>query len=244
MITDPIIPSGFELPPLGRVYIPDPRDMKYPLGTVIAPSAKGRNWQKTGRIWFPYKGFSWKNQKLSDCTWHGVGHAHQLAPIVRKNIFDISTGCYPWSQRNDEWAGENYEGTSVRAAIEFFRQPNTLPGGPTVSGYRWARNMDEALWRLSASPEEGGGPLVLGTDWYAGCDNLQSNPPEENWWTPTGRNRGGHCYVIWGLAGKSKYVLTGNSHPGNNQARMSLDVLEYLVFQANGEAAAIQEIAK
>lgn len=227
------------LPATGRIYIPDPRDARYPLSSVLAPEAKRkRNWSN-GRVWLPFKGHHWRNQKLSDCTWHGVGHAHQLAPVVRKNIFEISAGCYPWAQRHDEWPGEAYEGTSVRAAIEYFRQ---VLG--TVSGYRWARSMDDILARLSASKEEGGGPLVLGTDWYAGMDNLQHNPPEENYWIPTGRYRGGHCYVVWGLAGKGKYVLTGNSHPGNNVGRMSLDVLEYLIFQANGEAAALQEIAK
>ena len=223
-------------PPTGRVYIPDPRDAKYPLSAALSPVAKRRrNWQN-GRVWLPFKGFHWKNQVLSDCTWHGVGHAHQHAPIVRKDIFTISAGCYPWAQKHDEWPGENYEGTSVRAAVEYFRQ---VLG--TVSGYRWARNMDDVRARLTAGPTDGGGVLVAGTDWWTGMDNMRGLPYEENWWTPTGKYRGGHCYLIWGLAGKGKYVLCGNSHPGNNTAKMSLDVLEYLVFQANGELCAIQE---
>lgn len=64
---------------------------------------------------------------------------------------------YEWCRRNDEWAGENYDGTSVAAGAKGM----VLAGG--LLEYRWTHDADELAVAVSRK-----GPAVIGVDWYTG----------------------------------------------------------------------------
>lgn len=231
---------------LGRVVVPDPRDAAYRVrDRVPRRRLRAAGWQT--RRWPMVRGETWHIQRKQDCVYHGIGHAHVISPTVRRGAFALLEPLYPWALDNDEFAGNADEGTSVRAGLEYCR----LVAG-TVERYDWCFSMDEVLGRLSADKTEGGGPLVVGTDFRAGMANLAGNERAKNWWEPTGALWGGHCYVFWELvlpnarssAPLSKgYIKTGNSHRGNEVGRLTLDAAEYLLFGSSGEAAAITEAA-
>ena len=226
---------------LGRVYIPNPGSLNYQLRealprTVLAPS----NWKS--KRWRMGRGHAFQSQGYtSHCVRYGCTHVLMLEAIVRGNAFDLTKGLYQWAQRNDPWPGEepSYYGTSVDSGLQYL-----LHQAKVISEYRWARSMDDVLARLSAKASDGGGPLIVGTDWWSGMDNNDGS----GIWTPTGNYRGGHCYVFRGhispTAKREGVILTGNSHSGNFEGRLSYDAAEYLLFGANGEAAAITEIPR
>lgn len=59
-----------------------------------------------------------------------------------------------------------------------------------LSEYRWALNADDAVAAISVL-----GPVVIGTAWYSGMDNTDSN----GFVHVSGRLRGGHCVLLRGV---------------------------------------------
>lgn len=62
---------------------------------------------------------------------------------------------YAEAKRQDEWPGEDYEGSSVLGALK------AAATFGLIGEYRWAFNMDDMLAALSTL-----GPVVVGTTWY------------------------------------------------------------------------------
>ena len=226
---------------LGRVYAPDPRDADYRIKDAVPRSAlRSTAWK--ARHWQMGRGLTYRDQgPYPHCVRYGCAHLLQLAAVVRRDAFELTRDLYPWAQRNDEWPGENYAGTSVRAGLEYLRTQAGL-----ITEYRWAATMDEVRAYLTLPAKDGGGPLIVGTDFREGMDIENPDGMEE--WEATGRNLGGHCYNVTGYspgnARRSARYRIGNSHAGNYRAWMREDVLEYLLFLCNGEAAAVRELPK
>jgi hypothetical protein len=227
---------------LGRIYAPDPRDQRFPLKDVMPRSAlRAAAWKTTQ--WMLARGSTYGDQgPTSTCVRYGCTHLLLLSPIVRKTAFTLTEQLYTWAQDNDEWPGNAYDGTSVRAGLQFLRKVAGL-----ITEFRWATSMDDVRGWLTRPKGEGGGPLVVGTDWWTGMDNLGNAPALTNWWAPEGSYRGGHCWVIRSFikatAKREAYYGTANSHRGNHAGKIKESHLEYLLFQANGEAAAVLEVA-
>ena len=64
---------------------------------------------------------------------------------------------YNEAQHIDEWEGENYDGTSVRAGIKVLARKGYL------SSYRWAFDGQTAVNHILNIA-----PVVIGINWYAG----------------------------------------------------------------------------
>lgn len=118
------------------------------------------------------------------------------APILQDPGYDPVT-IYNECQKLDEWDGENYDGTSVRALMK------ALAARKWISGYVWGQSIDEA----TAWMNNGFGTIIIGTNWYASMDNvlpdgfIQSPQPTD---TPIG----GHAYrVNWFDARKDGYLI-------------------------------------
>ena len=227
---------------LGRFYIPDPRDAKYPLSAIMPVGTSKKIKSKHHLMG---RGLQLRSQgNTPHCVRYHCAHLLQANPIVRADAFPLTEELYPWAQRNDEWPGENYDGTSLRAGYKYLLMQGL------ISGFYWARNMDEVRQFLTLPKAEGGGPLGTGIDWWSGMDNMQRKEDytKANLWTPTGRYRGGHALVISGYstptAKRSGMFRFWNSHAGNFAGWMEESAVEYLLFQANGEAAAVREVEK
>lgn len=108
---------------------------------------------------------------------------------------------YEGAQKNDEWPGEAYDGTSVRGGAKFLQSVNKL------SSYAWAFDVNTVLNWIGSK-----GPVVLGTDW-----TNQMFTPDVNGLVTVGdlnnptNIAGGHCYVAIGYNDKTRLVTLQNS---------------------------------
>lgn len=139
---------------------------------------------------------------------------------------------YDFAQRNDEWDGEDYGGTSVRAGMK------AAVHYGTVSEYRWAFTLEDTIrWLLL-----GNGPLVVGTNWYSGMSN-----PKDDWMYPNGIYQGGHAYGIIGANRVQKKVRVlnnwGRDWSDDGRAWLSFDALDYLI-KSQGEVACAVEVQR
>ena len=161
-------------PVFGRLWAPDERDSKYKIRKPKTKSIRTiRYWTDT---WF------WGNQQqTSECV--GYGWSHWLANYPLKQYVS-PTGIYKLAQHFDEWDGEDYEGTSVRAGAK------VLAYLGFVKEYRWATKIDDVIQTLLET-----GPVVVGTSWYEGMET----PDKSGLVTVTGEVRGGHCYLLTGV---------------------------------------------
>ena len=243
-------PSGF-----GRVRMPNPGSRAYGFSKVAA-NTPAKDWKT--KIWQMPKGLWFRSQgQTSQCVRYGITHALMLFGISRRNAFNLTEKLYEWAQRNDAWAGEepSYFGTSVDAGLQFClhyldvmaKSYGTSVPSNLCDSYWWAKNMDEALTRLTLPAALGGGVLIGGSDFYSGMDGdgCFSRGDPRNHWEPSGELWGGHCTVIIGTlqptAKRSRKMVIGNSHDGNYVGEMDADAFEWLFFAQGGELAAMIE---
>jgi hypothetical protein len=140
------------------------------------------------------------------CVGHGWTHEAVARPVVinqwpRPNFMATNPQAfafelYDWCRLNDEWDGEDYDGTSVAAGARGMK----LAG--TIGEYRWTRSADDAAVAISRS-----GPAVIGTDWWTGM----FNPDRSGYLNLTGRPEGGHCLLINGYSLPRKAFRAHNS---------------------------------
>lgn len=171
-------------PRLGRIYRPDSRNANYPLRAAIPPGA-----DLADNAWaLPRRAFLDQGQ-TPECT--GFSAAHDLAAKPRElQVTDgVAHAIYAEARRDDEWPGEDYEGSSVLGASRALSKLGYR------GEYRWAGEggsdaADDVSLALSSI-----GPVVLGTDFTAEMFNLSDGV-----WLPTGPMAGGHAYLARWIA--------------------------------------------
>lgn len=233
----------------GRVYIPNPGSLRYPLREVQGRPRQGVGVWPSTKTWRMGRYQKYQDQgQTSHCVRYGSTHILLLEPIVRAHALTLTAGLYQWAQANDPWPGQEpeYFGTSVDAGLQYL-----LHQAKVIKEYRWALTMDDIIKRLSASARDGGGPMIVGTDFYSGMDvevPSGEEPDSRTKWVPEGEVLGGHCYVLDAFrqrtAHREKQIGIGNSHKGNHRGWMDADAMEWLIFGQNGECAAITELPK
>lgn len=87
------------------------------------------------------------------------------------------------AKKIDEWDGEDYEGTSVRALFK------VLKAKEYIEAYEWAFTHELVLRQVLTT-----GPVVMGTNWYHGMHT----PDFKNYIWPTGELVGGHAWLLIG----------------------------------------------
>lgn len=218
-------------PVLDRIpSIPDPvRLERYPIRALLA--------DRTPRS------YTWRcdvvlNQgREGACVPHGFTHEALARPVVvdfkakglrlpdgfhhdaQQFAFDL----YEWCRRNDEWPGENYDGTSVAAGAKGMKMLGLIPE------YRWASNVNDALTAIGWH-----GPAVLGCDWWSGM----FDPDAKGFLHMTGAIEGGHCILVNGVDLKRRAIRLHNSWGPDwgqgGEALLSLDDFGALI-QAGAE---------
>ena len=156
----------------GRRYRADDRDKQYRLRRLNSGRAR--------RFW---RDDAWWGDQGDTPTCVGYAWAHWLAnaPIIQRLRAE---GIYFLAKHLDEWPGENYAGTSVRAGAKALFELGF------IREYRWAWSLPLLIDTVLEL-----GPVVVGTNWYGGM-----NTPDRNGvLSVSGKLEGGHAWLINGV---------------------------------------------
>src|SRR5688500_1057672 len=116
------------MPGLGRLWTADWNDLKF-LASAVLPresSIVARDWEYD---------YWWGNQgNTSECVAYSRVHWLADGPVVHPGPHPIIDPhwLYVEAQKIDEWPGEDYDGTSVRAGAKIAQQLGY------IEEYRWA----------------------------------------------------------------------------------------------------------
>jgi hypothetical protein len=163
--------------------------------------------------------------------WTGLLNARPVKhEFGNKMGFDV----YHRAQQLDEWPGEDYSGTSVRAGAKVLRERGH------IDAFAFTQNA-ETLARFVLNQ----GPAPIGVNWHQGMGRVDS----EGYIYPTGRVRGGHCVivdgVVFGVEGQVDRFRLRNSWGStwglNGRCRIRFEDLQRL-FSAGGTACMVVEL--
>lgn len=225
---------------MGRKKAVDPRDRMH---MMLKPKTLPELYKK---IWATGSTHSWDQGSTSMCVSFSTNRYLISSPIRNpinaKYLPDWLKRFYKECQRNDEWAGEDYDGTSVRAAFKILLKLGY------ITEYRWAFDIDTIINHLLTV-----GPVVVGTDW---TDSMFDPDAKNNIRVHDTQGRyivaGGHAYLLCGVDRKRKmsdgtvggFLIQNSWGDGwgvKGQAWISF--AEFKVLLANqGEAAVAVEI--
>lgn len=181
------------MPGLGRRWTPDWNDLKF-LVRYILP--------RTSTIDVRYwdDDYWWGNQgETSECVGYSLAHWLEDAPVVhdREEPPVVQPHyIYTNAQFEDEFPGEDYDGTSVRAGAKILQRLGF------IKEYRWAMTAQEIAVAVLEV-----GPVVFGSLWTE--DMFE--PDYEYVVRPTGSVVGGHAYLLNGYDARTGFFRIKNS---------------------------------
>lgn len=168
----------------------DPRSLDYPVRAALPDTVRRRR-----RKWFVPRPVIDQGREGA-CV--GFGWTNELrAEPVRVKFPDptaFAVGLYRQAQLVDEWAGEDYSGTSVLAGAKVAQSLGY------ISGYRWAFGIDDVVDTLVTS-----GPVVLGIPWH---ESMYTTRPS-GLVDVSGECVGGHCILATGYDPKKRFISEG-----------------------------------
>lgn len=212
---------------LGRLPSKDERDAKYLLPHRSTKAITYKYWTAKPAL-----------DQLDTPMCVGFSTYQWLTAFPVKNIPPFSPAdMYRMAQDNDEWPGNDYEGTSVRGAFK------ALKAKGYVSEYRWAPDAKAIVDHLLTS-----GPVVVGTEWNEGMFMADSLGCIDD---IGGKEVGGHAYLLIG-ANRLKPTPNGNgavrilnswgvNWADRGRAWLSFKALDDLMSR-DGEACAATEV--
>lgn len=214
------------MPGLGRRWTPDWNDLNF-LASAVLPrttAVVARDWEYDH--WWGDQGETSECVGYSRVHWLEDGpvlHHRETPPVVDPHFI------YVEARKIDEWEGEDYDGTSVRAGVKVAQSLGF------VAEYRWAMTAQEVAVAVLEV-----GPVVVGTVWTEDM----FHPDSEGKIRPTGRASGGHAYLLNGYDSRSGYFRIKNSWGrgwgANGFAYIHIDDLQRLL-DADGEACLATE---
>ncbi len=118
------------------------------------------------------------------CTGFGLAHALAATPAAQLPMTEAEAHrLYRQAQREDEWEGEDYDGSSVNGAMHAGR---TLG---RVKAWRWCATPEEVRHALSYH-----GAVEAGSEWLTGM----FHPDADGYLRVEGSVAGGHAYAVRG----------------------------------------------
>lgn len=181
----------------GRVYKEDVRDGEFILPDNISegmPKIDKKNWWPDG--WYG------DQKSTPHCVVYSWSHWFEDGPVIPninlsrpKPPFNM-TDFYNECRLRDGISG-TYEGTTVRAGAKVLKEVGV------ISEYRWAANVQQVIDAVTYL-----GPMVVGTRWY---ERMSAPTSARNIMRPSGRQIGGHAYLINGIDHTKELFRVKNS---------------------------------
>lgn len=204
----------------GRRFIPDDRDERFPVSAILppAPERGWRYWWRRG--WQGYQGkfphcVSYAHlHTLHDGPDTAADHGHAIEPVMDPRVL------YDAAQRLDQWPGQAYDGTSVRAGAKALQERGI------ITGYRWVFTIEELVNTILTV-----GPVVAGTRWY----EQMSRPDADNVIRVGGKVVGGHAYKLDGVNTHRGLLRVKNSWHGMDHLWLPIPDADRLLRE-HGEA--------
>lgn len=143
----------------------------------------------------------WLDQKdVPACTGFSVSQEAAAEPVVVPNITNaIGLAVYARAKQLDQYAGEDYDGSSVLGAMKAAVERGWYEKD---GGYRWAFGEKDLALAVSWV-----GPAVLGINWYEGM----MRPDNTGAIRATGKRVGGHAILCNGYDVEMKAYRLHNS---------------------------------
>ena len=132
------------------------------------------------------------------CVGFAWSHELNAVPFRVRVMTNTAKTIYYAAQQWDQWAGTEYDGTSVLAGAKVVHSLGHMPE------YRWAFGIDDVLRTLSEH-----GPVVLGVNWYEGMFNTNA----EGFIAPTGEIAGGHAILAKAVKFRERIGFWWNDLP-------------------------------
>lgn len=174
----------------GRYPEFDERSRQYPIRALIARGSVPRS-------------YTWSCGVVLDqgsypaCVGYSICHEAVARPVLVQRVTSATAlALYRRAQQLDEWAGENYDGTSVLGGMKAATEKQWY------AEYRWA--FGEADLCLAVGYK---GPAVLGINWYDGM----YEPNAQGIIQVSGTVLGGHAILCNGYNAKTKLYRLHNS---------------------------------
>jgi hypothetical protein len=165
----------------------------------------------------PY-GYRRKQDQGQEGACVGFGATWQMLIYNRGHGYFDPFWLYTEAKKIDEWEGEDYDGTSLRAGFDVLRAVGHLrkdarfklltpePQHGIVEN-RWATGVDEMRAAIA-----NGDPVLMGTNWYSSFDAPEQRGRE--FWVPStniGYVRGGHAWCVYGASDRRQAFKMVNS---------------------------------
>lgn len=168
-------PSSYDPQWYGRIPAVDARDRRY---RMAAPATERtfRNWLSPGPVW--------DQGPTPQCVSYAANRFLTSHRVVNRIPMALDA-FYRECQLVDEWEGEGYDGTSVRAAFKVLKRLGL------VTSYGWADEVGAVCRQVLEV-----GPVVMGTDWTEGMDEPD---PAGYIWPNLGKVLGGHSWLVVGV---------------------------------------------
>jgi len=178
---------------LGRLVSEDPRDQQYLLAAPrLTPGRTSRSWFDNG--WWGNQG---NQPQCVGYAWaHFIEDSPETHPDPERSAYVDPAEIYHEAQKIDEFPGEGYDGTTVRAGAKYLQKSGY------IGEYLWAYDADTLARNILEV-----GPVVMGTDWYQGM----FSPDNKGILHLEGPNAGGHAYLINGYNSQRKLFRIKNS---------------------------------
>jgi hypothetical protein len=175
---------------LGRIEVIDERDKNFPVSAILQGTVDDEMPDIPRRFWWA-DGW-WGNQgALPHCVAYAWMHYLEDGPVIQDTLEEgrgkpmyTPLDFYDLCQLHDQWPGEGYAGTSVRAGAKILNKIGI------VKSYRWAETVEDVIQCVKYI-----GPMVVGTRWYGSM----TTPSPAGILTLNGGIQGGHAYIINGL---------------------------------------------
>jgi len=206
----------------GRLVSVDERDRTHLMRTALPVLTVPMPIQRMWRVW--WKGDQGDTSMCVGYAWHGLLRA---LPLLQRD--PKPSVIYHAAQKVDQWDGEDYDGTSVRAGAK------VLKAEGRILSYGWAYDIQTVLNWLAFR-----GPVVLGTNWY----ESMLTPDATGLVVPGGAVVGGHAYLSIGYDGAKQRLICQNSWgewgPINGRFHLHYDDADALI-KDDGEACTATE---